>query len=103
MKIIVADSHPPPGQAVFQAARWDKKNLLGTEVRGKTLGIAGFGRIGQEVAQRARAFGMHVITHDPFISADLASHAGVQLVSLDELCASADYITLHLPATGETR
>jgi D-3-phosphoglycerate dehydrogenase / 2-oxoglutarate reductase len=87
----------------MKAGKWDKKNLLGTEVRGKTLGIAGFGRIGQEVAQRARAFGMHVVTHDPFISAELAARAGVQLVSFDELCASADYISLHLPATNDTR
>jgi D-3-phosphoglycerate dehydrogenase len=93
----------PAADRAMKDGRWDKKNLLGTEVRGKTLGIAGFGRIGQEVAQRAHAFGMHVITHDPFISAELAARAGVQLVSMDELCASADYITLHLPATKETR
>ena len=93
----------PSADRLMKSQKWDKKNLVGTEVRGKTLGIAGFGRIGQEVAQRARAFGMHVITHDPFISADLAAHAGVELVSLDTLCASADYITLHLPATKETR
>jgi D-3-phosphoglycerate dehydrogenase len=93
----------PAADRAMKSGTWDKKNLLGTEVRGKTLGIAGFGRIGQEVAQRARAFGMHVLTHDPFISAELAARSGVQLVSLDELCASADYITLHLPATNETR
>ena len=93
----------PSADRLMKAQKWEKKNLLGTEVHGKTLGIAGFGRIGQEVAQRARAFGMQVITHDPFISADLAARSGVQLVTLDELCASADYITLHLPATSETR
>ena len=93
----------PSADRLMKSQKWEKKNLLGTEVRGKTLGIAGFGRIGQEVAQRARAFGMHIITHDPFIAADLAARSGVQLVSLDELCATADYITLHLPATPETR
>lgn len=93
----------PAADKAMKAGKWEKKNLLGTEVRGKTLGIAGFGRIGQEVAQRARAFGMHVIAHDPFISADLAAGSGVQLVSLEELCASADYISLHLPATKDTR
>ena len=93
----------PAADKTMKAAKWDKKNLLGTEIRGKTLGIAGFGRIGQEVAQRARAFGMHVVTHDPFISAELAARSGVQLVSLEELCASSDYISLHLPATKETR
>ena len=93
----------PAADKAMKDGKWDKKHLLGTEIRGKTLGIAGFGRIGQEVAQRARAFGMHVVTHDPFISADLAARSGVQLVSLDELCRSADYISLHLPATKETR
>jgi D-3-phosphoglycerate dehydrogenase len=92
----------PAADRAMKSGKWDKKNLVGTEVRGKTLGIAGFGRIGQEVAQRARAFGMHILTHDPFIAADLAARSGVQLVSLDELCASADYITLHLPATKDT-
>ncbi len=93
----------PAADRAMKSGKWEKKNLLGTEVRGKTLGIAGFGRIGQEVAQRARAFGMHVVAHDPFISAEMAARSGVQLVSLDELCASADYITLHLPATKDTR
>src|SRR5262249_25273448 len=92
----------PAADKAMKAGKW-KKHLLGTEIRGKTLGIAGFGRIGQEVAQRARAFGMHVVTHDPFISAEMAARSGVQLVSLDELCRSADYISLHLPATKETR
>ncbi len=92
----------PSADRAMKEGRWDKKKFLGTELRGKTLGVAGFGRIGQEVAQRARAFGMHVIAHDPFISADLAGRFGVELVSIDELCAAADYLTLHLPATSET-
>ena len=92
----------PSADRAMKERRWEKKNFLGTELRGKTLGVAGFGRIGQEVAQRARAFGMHVIAHDPFISADLAGRFGVELVSIDELCAAADYLTLHLPATNET-
>jgi D-3-phosphoglycerate dehydrogenase len=93
----------PAADRAMKEKRWEKKAFLGTELRGKTLGVAGFGRIGQEVAQRARAFGMHVIAHDPFISADLAARFGVELVSIDELCAASDYLTLHLPATAETR
>jgi D-3-phosphoglycerate dehydrogenase len=93
----------PSADRAMKEGRWEKKAFLGTELRGKTLGVAGFGRIGQEVAQRARAFGMHVIAHDPFISADLAARFGVELVSIDELCAASDYLTLHLPATAETR
>ena len=93
----------PSADRAMKEGRWEKKKFLGTELRGKTLGVAGFGRIGQEVAQRARAFGMHVLAHDPFISADLAGRFGVELVSIDDLCASADYLTLHLPATSETQ
>jgi D-3-phosphoglycerate dehydrogenase len=73
------------------------------ELRGKTLGIAGLGRIGQEVALRARSFGMRVVAHDPFISRDIADSMGVELLSLDDLCATADFLTLHLPATAETK
>ena len=92
----------PSADRAMKEGRWEKKAFLGTELRAKTLGVAGFGRIGQEVAQRARAFGMHVIAHDPFISADLAGRFGVELVSIDELCAASDYLTLHLPATADT-
>jgi D-3-phosphoglycerate dehydrogenase len=92
----------PAADRAMKESRWEKKAFLGTELRGKTLGVAGFGRIGQEVAQRAPAFGMHVLAHDPFISADLAGRFGVELVSIDELCAASDYLTLHLPSTAET-
>ena len=68
--------------------KWEKKRFLGTELRGKTLGIAGLGRIGQEVAQRARAFGMRVVAHDPYISKEIAAGLGVELMSLDEVCAT---------------
>src|SRR6201999_2418401 len=82
--------------------RWEKKSLLGAELRGKTLGVVGFGRIGQAVAHRARAFGMQVLAHDPFIAAHVGDDLGVDLVGLDRLCAEADYITLHLPVTQTT-
>jgi len=93
----------PAADSAMKAKRWEKKKFVGHELRGKTLGIAGFGRIGQEVAVRARAFGMRILAHDPFISADLAVSAGVELVSIDDLCARSDYVTLHLPATAATR
>jgi D-3-phosphoglycerate dehydrogenase / 2-oxoglutarate reductase len=82
---------------------WEKKKFMGTELRGKSLGIVGLGRIGQEVARRAQAFGMQIVAHDPFISTAVAADLGVALVPLDELCASVDFLTLHLPATPETR
>ena len=82
---------------------WDKKSFLGEEVRGKVLGLAGLGRIGQEVARRARAFEMTLIAHDPFISTHVAEALGIELVSLDELCARADFLSLHMPSTPQTR
>jgi len=93
----------PAADRAMKEARWEKKNFLGTELRGKTLGIAGLGRIGQEVALRARAFGMHLVAHDPYISKEIAVGLGVELLTLDELCAASDYLTLHLPSTSETR
>jgi D-3-phosphoglycerate dehydrogenase len=89
--------------AAMKRGVWDKKRLTGAELRGKTLGVVGLGRIGQEVTNRARAFGMQVVAHDPFISEQVAATMGAELVTLDELCARADYITLHIPATAETR
>jgi D-3-phosphoglycerate dehydrogenase len=93
----------PAADRAMKARKWEKKRFLGIELRGKTLGIAGLGRIGQEVAVRARAFGMRVVAHDPFISREIADSIGVELLSLDELCATADFLTLHLPSTAETR
>ncbi|MGC2555936.1 MAG: hydroxyacid dehydrogenase, partial [Candidatus Sulfotelmatobacter sp.] len=88
--------------ALMHAGRWEKKSLQGTELRGKTLGIAGLGRIGMEVARRARAFGMEIVGHDPFVSVSVAKEQGIRLVSLDELYAAADYITLHVGLTPQT-
>ncbi len=67
------------------------------------LGLAGLGRIGQEVARRAQAFEMTVIAHDPFIASNVAAELGIELVSLDDLCARADYLSLHMPATPQTK
>src|SRR5215211_2216225 len=92
----------PAADRAMKEGRWEKKKFLGTELRGKVLGIAGLGRIGQEVARRARAFGMRLIAHDPYISKEIAEGMGVQLLSLDQVCAGADFLTLHLPSTAET-
>jgi D-3-phosphoglycerate dehydrogenase len=89
--------------AAMKQERWEKKSLMGAELRDKTLGVVGFGRIGQAVAHRARAFGMRVLAHDPFIASHVASDFDVELSTLDALCAEADYITLHLPSTDQTR
>jgi D-3-phosphoglycerate dehydrogenase len=92
----------PAADQAMKAGKWEKKRFLGNELRGKTLGIAGLGRIGQEVAMRARAFGMKIVAHDPFISREIADGLGVELLPLDDLCAVADYLTLHLPSNPET-
>jgi D-3-phosphoglycerate dehydrogenase len=93
----------PAADATMKKGVWDKKKLTGAELRGKTLGLIGLGRIGQEVAARARAFGMDVVAHDPFISEEVAGALGIGLLSLDAVCETADYVSLHIPATTETR
>lgn len=86
--------------ARLKAGHWEKKKLTGIELRGKTLGLVGLGRIGREVVHRAHAFGMRCIAHDPFIAGQVAANLDVELMELDELCGAADFITLHVPATG---
>jgi D-3-phosphoglycerate dehydrogenase len=93
----------PAADASMKQSKWEKSKFAGTEIRSKTLGLVGLGRIGQEVAARAHAFEMKVVAHDPFISEEMAASLGVELVSLDDLCARADYISLHVPALPSTR
>jgi D-3-phosphoglycerate dehydrogenase / 2-oxoglutarate reductase len=93
----------PAADRAMKDGKWEKKRFLGNELRGKTLGIVGLGRIGREVAQRARPFGMRIVAHDPYISADVAAGLGIELLTVDALCATADYISLHMPVTPETR
>jgi D-3-phosphoglycerate dehydrogenase len=102
LMLALARSIPVADRAT-KDGKWEKKKFVGSELRGKTLGVVGFGRIGREVALRATAFGMRVVAHDPFIAADVAAALSVSLMSLDELCAIADYLTLHLPSTPGTR
>lgn len=94
--------HIPRADHSTRAGKWEKKDLQGTELAGKTLGIVGLGRIGTEVARRAAAFGMGVIGADPYISPTRAEELGITLCSLDELYARADYITLHVGLTHQT-
>ena len=75
----------PAANATMHAGKWEKKSLQGAELRGKTLGILGLGRIGLEVARRAKGFGMEIIGSDPFVSAAVARENGIKLVTLDEL------------------
>jgi D-3-phosphoglycerate dehydrogenase len=92
----------PAANATMHAGKWEKKSLQGAELKGKTLGILGLGRIGLEVARRARGFGLEIIGSDPFVSAAVARENGIRLVSLDDLIAGSDYLTLHVGLTPQT-
>jgi D-3-phosphoglycerate dehydrogenase len=92
----------PTANASMHEGKWEKKSLQGAELRGKTLGILGLGRIGLEVARRAKGFGMEIIGSDPFVSAAVARENGIRLVTLEELTAGADYLTLHVGLTPQT-
>jgi D-3-phosphoglycerate dehydrogenase len=101
--VLTLARHLAAADAAMKQGKWEKKKFLGEEVRDKVLGLAGLGRIGQEVARRAAAFGMRVIAHDPFITEQIASDLGVELVSIDELFVRADYLSLHMPSNPQTR
>lgn len=91
-----------PAHASLRAGKWARSKFSGTEMFEKTLGIVGFGKIGQLVAHRMKAFGMNVIAYDPYLNAEKVSTLGVKLVELDELLKNSDFITIHLPKTKET-
>ena len=103
--LLAFERHIAGASADLRGGRWEKtKYAAGRELAGKTLGLVGFGRIGREVAARARAFDMNVAAYDPFVS--IWPHAfgwARRDVALDELLASADYVSLHVPLTAETR
>ena len=92
----------PRANSTMHTGKWDKKSLQGSELRGKTLGIVGLGRIGLEVAHRAGAFGMELIGYDPFIAPVIARENNVTLVGIDDLFRASDYLTLHVGLTTQT-
>ncbi len=92
-----------PAIASLKAGRWEKNSLQGIEVRGKTLGLIGLGRIGSLVASKAKALEMRVITFDPYASEERAASSGVSLVSLEDLLTTSDFVSVHTPLTPETR
>ena len=94
----------PAADASLRAGRWERNKFMGVELYGKTLGILGLGRIGTLVAQRAAAFGMHLVAYDPYVSKARAGQLGVELAgTIEEICAQSDFITVHLPKTSETK
>lgn len=101
--ILALARYIPQATASIKAGKWEKDRFLGTEVSDRTLGIIGLGNIGAIVAERAEALGMRIIGYDPFLSPDSAAKKKVDLVSLDDLFARSDFITLHTPLTVSTR
>jgi D-3-phosphoglycerate dehydrogenase / 2-oxoglutarate reductase len=93
----------PAANASTQAGKWEKNRFMGVEITGKLLGLIGAGNIGSIVADRAKGLKMRVIAYDPYLSAERAEDLGVEKVTLDDLLARADFITLHVPMTPETK
>jgi D-3-phosphoglycerate dehydrogenase len=95
--------HLPQANASLRAGKWERSRFQGVELAEKTLGILGFGRVGRCVAVRARAFEMSIMAHDPLIAPAVFQREGLEPSGLDEVLAAADFLTLHLPRTAETR
>ncbi len=89
--------------ASMKRGAWDRKGYVGIELKGKTLGVVGFGRIGQGVASRAQAFGMEIVAYDPFLDAAVGERLGVRLAEMDQVLELADIVTVHVPLTDATR
>jgi D-3-phosphoglycerate dehydrogenase len=100
--LLASARHISPAHAALRGGKWARSKYTGVELFEKTLGIVGFGRIGQLVAARMQAFGMKVVAYDPYLQPARAAQLGVQLVDLDELLGISDFITIHLPKTKET-
>ena len=101
--ILALSRNIPQSVARVKGGGWDRKSFMGTEVHGKKLGIVGLGKIGSEVALRMKAFGMDVYAYDPFTTKDHAGSLGVELMDLNELLSTVDYLSVHTPLTDKTR
>jgi len=103
MALILAQARNiPQAHSALKNGKWERSKWEGVELHGKTLGVIGLGKIGALVAQRAMAFGMRLVAYDPYITDERARHMGIEKLTLDELLARADFITIHLPKTKET-
>jgi D-3-phosphoglycerate dehydrogenase len=102
--LVALSRNIPQAHAALKQGRWERSRYGGIELEGKTLGVLGFGRIGQQVARRALGLGMRVVAYDPFVARERFRELGVERVETpDDVYASADFLTLHLPLTDETR
>ncbi len=103
MALLLAQARNiPQAHSALKEGKWQRSKWEGVELHGKTLGIIGLGKIGALVAQRANAFGMRLVAYDPYITEERARHMGIESLSLDDLLAQSDFITIHLPKNKET-
>ena len=93
----------PAADASLKAGEWKRSSFMGVELYQKTLGVIGMGRIGSEVIKRAKAMGMNILAHDPYISDERAKKLGVTVATLEEIYRNADFITIHTPLTKATK
>ncbi|NJP69140.1 phosphoglycerate dehydrogenase [Streptomyces spiramenti] len=100
--ILSTARHIPQANAALKQGEWKRSKYTGVELSEKTLGVVGLGRIGVLVAQRMSAFGMKIVAYDPYVQPARAAQMGVKMVALDDLLATSDFITVHLPKTPET-
>ena len=101
--ILALSRNIPQACASLKAGKWDRSKFNGVELNRKTLGIIGLGRIGSTVARFAKSFGMRVIAYDPYLSVEVASQMGVEIIELENLLRTADFITIHIPKSVETK
>src|SRR5688572_11018077 len=100
--ILALARRVPAADRSMRAGQWDRKSFNGTELQGKMLGLLGAGRIGSEVARRARAFGMRVLAYDPYLTEERARSIGLELAPLDEIVREADIVSVHVPLSDAT-
>lgn len=103
LMLAVARRIPWAHHSLAVERRWERRPFMGVQLAGKTLGLIGLGRIGSEVARRARAFGMAVVAYDPYVTPERAAEVGVELLELEALLARSDFISIHCPLTARTR
>ena len=101
--ILTLSRNIAQANASMKKGEWKRSKFMGVELYNKVLGIVGFGRIGSEVAKRAKSFGMKVLAFDPFLSAQVAEDIGIEIAELKKVLLESDYITVHTPLTDETR
>ena len=101
--LLASSRNVPSAHESVRGGRWERKKFMGVELSGKTVGVIGLGKIGRTVAQRCRAFGMEVLGYDPFVTTEMCRSLGITPMELEAIWPAADYVTLHVPLTDETR